>query len=135
MLPAAAGAGHTVGVDDAGVVQAFVQDGSEAASGPSLQVEGAILKLEGWWPMAYRISGRTFILRKEDPPVPTSAPADVAAALAARGLREVGTDLPGIALLTYTKLDLGYAPWGLWSTDADAGEADLNATATEESFL
>ena len=61
--------------------------------------------------------------------------ADLAAALEARGLRPLGGEFPGIAVLTYTMLDLGYAPWVLWSTDAGAGEADLNARATEESFL
>jgi hypothetical protein len=86
--------------------------------------------------MAYRVTDRAVIVRDEEPPTEGSAaPAAVAAALAARGLSAVGSDLPAIGLLTYTNLDLGYAPWVLWSTDLATGEADLNAKATEETFL
>lgn len=122
-------------MDDREVLGLFVGGASEDASGPSLKVEGAILKLDGWWVLAYRVSDRTFILRKEEAPMETTAPGDVATALTAQGLSEVGTDLPGIALLAYTKLDLGYSPWGLWSTDLATGEGELNATATEETSL
>ena len=59
----------------------------------------------------------------------------MAAALRTRGLMPLGADFPGIVLLTYTTLDLGFAPWVLWSTDRATGEADLNAKVTEESFL
>jgi hypothetical protein len=122
-------------LDDHEVLTAFVEGTSQNATGPGLQAEGATLKLDGWWSLAYRLSDRTFLLRNEDPPRETTAHADVAAALTAKGLTEVGVDLPGIALLSYTKLDLGYAPWGLWSTDLGTGEAELNAVATEETSL
>ena len=122
-------------MDDAGVIGAFVEDGSRPVFGPSLNVESRTLKLDGWWAVAYRVSDRTFIVRDEEAPTDSTAPADVAAALTARGLVPVGADLPAIALLTYTILDLGYAPWVLWSTDRATGEAELNAKATEETFL
>lgn len=121
-------------VDDTEVIDAFLE-GATAVFGPSLHVEGGTLKVDGWWALAYRVTGRTFIVRDEEAPTDTTAAADVTTALAARGLAAVGADLPAIALLTYTILDLGYAPWVLWSTDAVVGEADLNAKATEESFL
>jgi hypothetical protein len=94
-----------------------------------------VLKVDGWWALSFRICDRTFILRNEEAPTASSAPTVMAEALTAKGLVPVGADLPGIALLTYTSLDLGYAPWVLWSTDLATGEADLNAKATEESFL
>ena len=119
-------------MDDSEVLTAFVEGTPDAASGPGLLVERATLKVDGWWPMAFRVSPRTFLVRNEEAPTETGAPADLVAALSARGLSEVGTDLPAITLLTYTKLDLGYAPWGLWSTDLPTGEAELNALATED---
>jgi len=121
-------------VDDPEVIEAFL-DGAEVAFGPSLNVEGSTLKLDGWWSLAYRVTDRAVIVRDEEAPGTSAAPAEVNAALAARGLRAVGADLPAIGLLTYTNLDLGYAPWVLWSTDLATGEADLNAKATEETFL
>ncbi|HWI05720.1 MAG TPA: hypothetical protein VNT52_18075 [Acidimicrobiales bacterium] len=121
-------------MDDAEVIEAFLA-GAGAASGPLLNVERGALKVQGWWPGAYRVSGRTFLVRDEEAPAGSTVAADLAAALKARGLRPLGGDFVGIAVLTYTMLDLGYAPWVLWSTDAAAGEADLNAAATEESFL
>jgi hypothetical protein len=121
-------------VDDAEVIQAFL-DGAGAASGPLLNVERGALKVEGWWPGAYRVSDRTFLVRDEEAPAGSTVGADLANALQARGLTPLGGDFPGIAVLTYTMLDLGYAPWVLWSTDAGTGESDLNTRATEESFL
>jgi hypothetical protein len=121
-------------VDDAEVIQAFL-DGTGAASGPLLNVERGALKVQGWWPGAYRVSERTFLVRDEAAPAGSTVGDDLAAALEARGLKPLGGEFPGIAVLTYTMLDLGYAPWVLWSTDPAAGEADLNAAATRESFL
>lgn len=122
-------------MDDPEVIDAFLEHGAGAVFGPSLHVEGSILKLDGWWPVAFRVSDRTVIVRDEQAPTDSTVLADVAAALTARGLSAVGADLPAITLLTYTNFDLGYAPWVLWSTDLATGEADINAKATEESFL
>ena len=122
-------------MDDRDVIDAFLDQPSASAFGPTLHIESGTLKLDGWWAVAFRVSERTVILRDEEPPSESTAPADVASALTARGLRAVGSDLPAISLLTYTNLDLGYAPWVLWSTDLATGEGDLNAKATEESFL
>ena len=116
------------------MIQAFL-DGAGAAAGPLLNVERGALKVQGWWPAAYRVSDRTVLVRDEEAPVESTVGADLAAALEARGLRPLGGEFPGIAVLTYTMLDLGYTAWVLWSTDGAAGEADLNARATEESFL
>lgn len=116
------------------MIQAFL-DGVDPASGPTVNVERGALKVEAWWAAAYRLSGRTVLVRDEEAPAGSAVLTDLAAALEDRGLRPVGSDFPGITLLTYTVLDLGYAPWVLWSTDAGAGETDLNAKATEESFL
>jgi hypothetical protein len=121
-------------VDDAEVIQAFL-DGAATAAGPLLNLERAAIKVQAWWPAAYRVSDRTVLVRDEEAPAGSTVGADLAAALQSRGLRPLGGDFPGIAVLTYTALDLGYAPWILWSTDAGAGESDLNARATEESFL
>ena len=122
-------------MDDAGVIEAFLEDGSGAVFSASLNVERATLKLDGWWAVAYRLSDRTILVRDEEAPDGSSALTDLAAVLEARGLIPLGADFPGIVLLTYTILDLGFAPWMLWSTDRATGEADLNAKATEESFL
>ena len=92
-------------------------------------------RLNGWWSVAYRVSNRTMLVREDEAPDGSTVLADVGAALAARGLSSIGSDLPGIALLTYTNLDLGYEPWTVWSTDRETGEADLNAKATQESFF
>lgn len=121
-------------MEDSEVIEAFLE-GSGAAFGPSLHVERDSLLIDGWWVVAYRVSGRTVIVRDEPTPAESTAPADVAAALGARGLSAVGADLPAIALLAYTNLDLGFVPWMLWSTDLGMGEADLNARAGEDSSL
>ena len=122
-------------MDDAEVIDAFLDDGSGAVFSPSLNVERGCLKLDGWWSAAFRVTDRTVLVRDEDPPGASTIAADLTAALTARGLTPLGADFPAIVLLTYTVLDLGYAPWVLWSTDRATGEADLNARATEESFL
>ena len=122
-------------MDDREVIDAFLDQPSASAFGPTLHIEQGTLKLDGWWAVAFRVSERTVIVRDEEAPSESTAQAAVAAALTARGLQAVGTDLPAISLLTYTNLDLGYAPWVLWSTDLATGEGDLNAKATEESFL
>ena len=102
---------------------------------PSLNVERGTLKLDGWWAVAYRLSARTILVRDEEVPAESTVLLELSAALTARGLGPLGADFPGVVLLTYTVLDLGYAPWVLWSTDRATGEADLNSKATEESFL
>lgn len=122
-------------MDDAEVIEAFLEQASGTAFGPSLHVESCTLKLDGWWAVAFRVTDRTVLLRDEEAPAGSRAVAEVAAALTARGLVPVGTDLPAITLLTYTNLDLGYAPWVVWSTDLATGEGDLHAKATEETFL
>ncbi|MDQ6797911.1 MAG: hypothetical protein M3011_07820 [Actinomycetota bacterium] len=109
-------------MEDAEVVHVFVEGSANTAFGSSLHVDNDTLKLDGWWSIAYRVSDRTVIVRDEETPTDSTAVADVTAALTARGLTAVGTDLPAITLLTYTNLDLGYAPWVLWSTDLDTGE-------------
>ena len=119
-------------MEDAEVIAAFVEGGASAAFGPSLHVEQDTLKLDGWWSIAYRVSDHTVIVRDEQAPIPSTVPGDIAAALTSRGLSAVGADLPAITLLTYTNLDLGYAPWVLWSTDLDTGETDLNTKAMEQ---
>lgn len=120
-------------VEDSEVIDAFLE-GAVSAFGPTLNVERGTLKLDGWWSVAYRVSDRTVILRDEAAPTDSTVMDDVSAALARHGLSAVGADLPAIGVLTYN-LDLGYAPWMLWSTDPATGEADLNARASEESFL
>jgi len=122
-------------MEDAEVVRAFVEGSAITAFGSSLHVENDTLKLDGWWSIAYRVSDRTVIVRDEETPTDSTALADVTAALTARGLTAVGSDLPAITLLTYTNLDLGYAPWVLWSSDLDTGETDLNAKAMEDTSL
>lgn len=122
-------------MNDQEVIEAFLEAGCGVVFGPSLHVERRTLKLDGWWPLAYRVSARTVIVRDEEAPTDSTALADLAATLTATGLRAVGTDMPAIALLTYTSLDLGYAPWMLWSSDLATGEADLNALASEETFF
>lgn len=122
-------------MDDGEVIGAFLEGGARSAFGPSVHVEGDALMFDGWWAVAYRVSARTVIVRDEPTPAESTAPTDVAVALAARGLTAVGVDLPAITLLTYTALDLGYAPWVLWSTDLATGEADLNAKAGEDTSL
>lgn len=121
-------------MEDREVIDAFLE-GAMSAFGPTLNVERGTLKLDGWWSVAYRVSDRTVILRDEPPPGDSPVVADMTLALTTRGMAAVGADLPAIGLLTYTNLDLGYAPWVLWSVDPATGEADLNARATEESFF
>lgn len=121
-------------MEDSEVIDAFVE-GAVSAFGPSLNIERSTLKLDGWWSVAYRVSNRTFILRDEQAPTDSTVVGDVCAALTARGMTAVGADLPAIGVLTYTNLDLGYAPWVLWAPDLATGEADLNARTTEESFF
>lgn len=123
----------TASMDDAELIDGFLDGTAVAAFGPTLHVERRALKVHGWWPMAYRVSGRTVIVRDEEGPDGFTAPLALEAAMAARGLAAVGADLPAVTMLTYTNLDLGYAPWVLWSTDAARGEADLAALVAGDS--
>ena len=50
------------GVDNAEVIEAFL-DGAGAAKGPLLNVERGALKVQGWWPAAFRVSDRTVLVR------------------------------------------------------------------------
>lgn len=122
-------------MDDPEVIETFLDGAAGGVFGPSLHLDRGTLKLDGWWPLAYRISARAFILRDEDAPGGSTAPFDIAAAMVARGLQAVGADLPAITALTYTNLDLGFASWVLWSTDLPTGTADLEAKVGEESFF
>ena len=122
-------------VTDAEVVQAFVVEGSRSAFGPSLHVEGDALMLSGWWHLAFRVAPDAFLLRNEDPPEQTTAPQELAAALEARGLRQVGVDLPLIQPVTYVSLSLGHVSWAMWAGDLEAAQQSLTARASAETFL
>ncbi|MGH9280756.1 MAG: hypothetical protein ACRD12_22030 [Acidimicrobiales bacterium] len=121
-------------MEDSEVIEAFLE-GALSAFGPALNVERGTLKVEAWWSLAFRVSDRTVLVRDEEPPTGPSIGEDLRAVLTARGMTALGGELPAIGALTYTNLDLGYAPWVMWSTDLATGEADLNARATEESFF
>lgn len=122
-------------MEDSEVITAFLESATAAAFGPTLHTERGMLKVEGWWVLAYRITERTLLVRDEEGPTGPQPAFDLATALRAAGLTAVGADLPAISAVTYVNLDLGFAPWMLWSTDVATGEADLNDKATEESFL
>ncbi|MCA1690792.1 MAG: hypothetical protein LC733_00820 [Actinobacteria bacterium] len=122
-------------MEDLEVIDAFVNGSSRRAFGTGLHVEADVLMLDGWWHVCVRISDDAFIVRNEEPPRETTALRDVGAALAAKGLTNVGTDLPAITVITYTTITLGFVSWNLWSVDLPQGEAALAAKATAESFL
>jgi hypothetical protein len=120
---------------DRDVVEAFVSGGARKAFGPELHIEGDALFLDGWWQTAFRISPEVFILRNEEPPHDSHALKHLVDALAARGLQEVGIDLPAMVPIVYVELTLGDASWILWSTDLTSGEQALATRATTESFF
>jgi len=123
-------------VEDHEVIEAFLTTGTRRAFGPTVHVEGEALMLDGWWHASLRVSPATFMLRNEEAPRPdTTLLEDLVAALGSRGLANVATDLPGMTLLTYTQLSLGYVSWTLWAPDAATGHADLEAKASEETSL
>ena len=122
-------------VTDAEVVRAFVAEGARGAFGPTLHVEGDALMLNGWWHLAFRVAPDAFILRNEEPPEPTTALEEVASALEAQGLRQVGVDLPLIQPVTYVALSLGHVSWAMWCTDLESAQAALTAAAGAETFL
>ncbi len=122
-------------MEDVEVIDSFVNRGAKRAFGPSLHIESDVLMLDGWWHCSLRMSDDAFIIRNEPPPRDTSVLEDVAAALTARGLANVASDLPGITVLTMAKASLGYVSWNVWAADLTAGEAALAAAVTEESFF
>ncbi len=122
-------------MDDAQVLAAFALDGARKAFGPMLHIEGDNLYLDGWWQAALRISERTFLVRDEEPPVDTALVEDVKAVLTGQGLQQVGNDLPGVTMITYTEFTLGGASWIVWAPDRATGEEDLNARVTRETFF
>jgi hypothetical protein len=122
-------------VEDSEVVEAFVNEGAKRAFGPTLHVEGDYLFFDGWWQGAIRISHQTFAIRDEEPPDETDMAERVGAALAARGLQDVGTDFPVIGAITYAEIALPPVSWSVWSPDAEAAAADLNERAGRDSFL
>lgn len=122
-------------VEDVEVIDSFVNRGAQRAFGPSLHIESDVLMLDGWWHCSLRMTDQAFIIRNEPPPRDTTVLEDVAAALTAKGLANVASDLPGITVLTMAKASLGYVSWNVWAADRAAGEAALAAAVTEESFF
>ncbi|HVE47348.1 MAG TPA: hypothetical protein VNA57_11460 [Acidimicrobiales bacterium] len=122
-------------MDDAQVLTAFALEGARKAFGPMLHIEGDNLYLDGWWQAAMRIADNTFIVRDEEPPVETTLMADLKAALTGKGLEQVGADLPGVTMITYTEFTLGGASWIVWAPDLATGELNLNARVTRETFF
>lgn len=122
-------------MEDSQVVEAFVNEGAKRAFGPTLHVEGDFLFFDGWWQAAIRISPRTFAVRAEAPPEETDVAARMDAALAARGLADIGTDHPLVGAITYSEIALPPVTWTVWSPDADTGVADLERRAGHDTFL
>jgi hypothetical protein len=122
-------------VEDSQVVEAFVNEGARRAFGPTLHVEGDYLFFDGWWQAAIRISPRTFAIRDEEPPGETDVAGQVGAALAARGLQDVGADFPIVGAITYAEIALPPVAWSVWAPDADTGGAELNERAGRDAFL
>ena len=119
-------------MDDREVVEAFV-DGAREAFGPTLHIEGDVLFLSGWWQAALRLAPDAFIVRNEPPREDSPVIEQVSEALAARGLREVGTGHPLIQPITYAELSLAGVEWSLWAPDAEIGERVLADRAGAES--
>ena len=122
-------------MEDNQVVEAFVNEGTKRAFGPTLHVEGDYLFFDGWWQAAIRISPRTFAIRSEEPPEETDVAERVGAALAARGLQDVGTDFPIIGAITYAEIALPPVVWAVWAPDPATGGAELDERAGRDAFL
>ncbi|HUR17822.1 MAG TPA: hypothetical protein VMZ51_02660 [Acidimicrobiales bacterium] len=122
-------------MDDAQVLTAFALEGARKAFGPMLHIEGDNLYLDGWWQASLRIAENTFIVRDEEPPVDTGLMGDLKAALTGKGLQQVGSDLPGVTMITYTEFTLGGASWIVWAPDLATAEVNLNSRVTRETFF
>ena len=122
-------------MEDHQVVEAFVNEGAKRAFGPTLHVEGDYLFFDGWWQSAIRISHQTFAIRNEEPPDETDVADRLGTALAARGLRDLGTDFPIIGAITYSEIALPPVAWSVWAPDAETGAAELNERAGRDAFL
>lgn len=122
-------------VEDNQVVNAFVNEGAKRAFGPTLHVEGDYLFFDGWWQTAIRITHQTFAIRSEEPPDRTDVAEQVGAALAARGLQDLGTDFPIVGAITYSEIALPPVNWSVWAPDAAVGTAELNERAGRDAFL
>lgn len=122
-------------MEDDQVVEAFVNEGAKRAFGPTLHVEGDYLFFDGWWQTAIRITPQTFAVRSEEPPGDTDVAQRVGAALAARGLRDLGTDFPIVGAITYSEIALPPVNWAVWAPDPATGTAELNERAGRDAFL
>ena len=122
-------------MEDHEVVDAFINEGAKRAFGPTLHVEGDYLFFDGWWQSAIRISHQTFAIRDEEPPDETDVAARVGAALAARGLQELGTHFPILGAITYSEIALPPVAWSVWAPDEETGAAELNQRAGRDAFL
>lgn len=118
--------------DDRAVIEAFV-GGAPTATGPNLHVERDILYREGWWHVALRLDGDTFLVRDEPAPDGTPTAPEVCEALRERGLVEVPGEHPLLQVVTYTELAVVSQQWQLWALDRERGEAVLAARAAAES--
>lgn len=114
-------------------MEAFLGQGARQAFGPTLHVEGDGLFLNGWWHCAFRVAPDVFVVRNEEPPDDTKVLAELGEQLGARGLQQVGVDLPLIQPITYTELSLGGVSWTLWAPDRARGEDALVTRAGAES--
>ncbi len=120
---------------DSELIEAFVTGGSNQGFAETLHVEPSVLILDGYWHACLRIADDCFVVRNEDPPIDTDALQQMAAALEARGLHHVATDLPGITVVTMEKASLGYVSWTVWAPDLAAAQAALARAVNDDSYL
>lgn len=118
-------------MEDHEVVEAFAS-GAKEAFGPTLHVEGDVLYLGGWWHASVRVDHDAFILRRDDPPEPSSVLDEAARVFTERALQDVG-EHPLIEAVTYTEISVAGATWSLWAPDRAEAEAALARRAGAES--
>ena len=122
-------------MEDAEVIRAFVSEGARRGFGPTLHLEGDCLFFDGWWQAAFRVSPEVFSVRNEDTPGETTVLDDVRAELAARGLQQVGVNLPLLYVITYAEIALGLVQWAVWAADLESADLALSTRAGEDRFL
>lgn len=122
-------------MDDVEVVEGFLNRGERSGGSARLQIEEDALVLDGWWPLAFRVTKDVFGLRDDQEPDPVPDGVDLAGTLARSGLVKVAENPSLLHTITYSEIALGLVAWSVWARDLDTANLALQARAEAATSL
>lgn len=119
-------------VEDAQVLDVFVNDTPALVHSATFHLEGSVLVAGGDVAAAMRLASRTFLLRLDLPPDLEPARQAVQRALGAAGMTCVDSETLLAAPVAIQVLGLRTSTWDLWGADIDQSFAELRRAAAGE---